>query len=55
VKKYGKILLDADSQVMVLRPDKCHEDPEKDPACPWVSSWLIPAANDVECGNTNWP
>ena len=55
VRKYGKILIEEDSLVTVLQPERCNEEPEKPPACDWLKYSLTPSANDVECGNTNWP
>lgn len=55
VRKYGKILIEEDSLVTVLQPGRCDEEPEKPPACDWLKYSLTPSANDVECGNTNWP
>ena len=52
VKKYGYILIGEDSQVTVLRPSDC--EPRVNVFCPWVVDWLNRAANDVECGNTNF-
>lgn len=55
VRKYGKILIEEDSLVTVLKPGNCADKkPEKPFACQW-RGWLNASANDVECGNTNWP
>jgi len=55
VQKYGALLADADNQVTVTKPEKRDQDPEITPLCGWVDQAPIESANDVECGNTNWP